>query len=459
MTSTQTQRKSLQFSRWRPVSDLRHFMGMINQLGKFSPNLSELSHPLRELLSTKQSWILGPTQEKSFAKIKQELTQPAVLCLYNPEALTKRCSSSSLGAILLQQVDTVWRPVAYVSRAMMETDRRYAQIETKELETFLNYILGRRFLIESDHKPLIPLLNYKQLDHLPPHIRLQMARFDYTVHHVLGKFMYIADTLSRAPAYHVDELELQTEVKAFLDSVVQSLPVTKYQLETYYRAQTEDSVCSKVAEYCWSRWPERHAMDASIVPHWKARTSVSLQDGLLLYDQCPCKFSARGNSLSNPWRSPGYQALKDENWPTCAKEAKLRRESLLTTKLPGYPWQVQGSELKGDHAILACHWLLFSVPGDSETIINHILQHYQSGIFSWFGMPEVVHSDNSPQYASTRFEDFAMSHRFRHDTSSLHYLQCMVLTAKCLLKRYEDSYLALLSYWATPLPWFNLSPA
>ena len=34
------------------VSDLRRFLGMINQLGKFSPNISELSQPLRELLSS-----------------------------------------------------------------------------------------------------------------------------------------------------------------------------------------------------------------------------------------------------------------------------------------------------------------------------------------------------------------------------------------------------------------------
>ena len=35
------------------VSDLRRFMGMVNQLGKFSPRLAELSQPLRELLSIK----------------------------------------------------------------------------------------------------------------------------------------------------------------------------------------------------------------------------------------------------------------------------------------------------------------------------------------------------------------------------------------------------------------------
>ena len=43
----------LQIERPKNVTDVRHFMGMANQLGKFSPNLAKLSQPLQELLSTK----------------------------------------------------------------------------------------------------------------------------------------------------------------------------------------------------------------------------------------------------------------------------------------------------------------------------------------------------------------------------------------------------------------------
>ena len=45
------------------ISELRRFMGMANQLGKFSPHLAELGQPLRELLSTKRAWVRGPDQE------------------------------------------------------------------------------------------------------------------------------------------------------------------------------------------------------------------------------------------------------------------------------------------------------------------------------------------------------------------------------------------------------------
>ena len=55
-------------------------------------------------------------------------------------------------------------------------ERCYAQIEKEGLaitwacERFIMYVLGSNFLIETDHKPLIPLFNSKHLDSLPPRI-------------------------------------------------------------------------------------------------------------------------------------------------------------------------------------------------------------------------------------------------------------------------------------------------
>ena len=52
-------------------------------------------------------------------------------------------------------------------------------------------------------------------------------------------------------------------------------------------------------------------------------------------------------------------------------------------------------------------------------------------IFSRYGIPEVLHSDSSPQYASKEFEEFAKSYRFRHETSSPLYPQSNGL-AECV---------------------------
>ena len=255
----------------RTRSDLRRFMGMVNQMGKFSPNIAELSKPLRELLSTKRAWLWGPEQNHSFDALKAELTKPTVLALYNPEAKSKvsaDASSFGLGAVLLQKdKDSEWRPVAYASRALSETERRYAQIEKEALaitwscEKFSDYILGRHFEIETDHKPLVPLMSSKHLNDLPPRVlrfRLRMAKFDYEIRHVPGKYLYTADTLSRDTIPELESDPLEEEVESYVGAVTQfCIPATPQRLQEYRQAQEEDPDCVQVKEYCQNGWPEK----------------------------------------------------------------------------------------------------------------------------------------------------------------------------------------------------------
>ncbi|KAL5460200.1 hypothetical protein EMCRGX_G033628 [Ephydatia muelleri] len=47
----------------KDISELRRFLGIINQ---FSPNLSDLSRPLRDLLSSRKTWLWGPAHDQAF---------------------------------------------------------------------------------------------------------------------------------------------------------------------------------------------------------------------------------------------------------------------------------------------------------------------------------------------------------------------------------------------------------
>ena len=69
------------------VSELCRFLGMVNQLGRFSPNIAELSKPLQELLNAKKAWLWTPTQDKYFTNLKKDLTTPNILTMYDPSAL------------------------------------------------------------------------------------------------------------------------------------------------------------------------------------------------------------------------------------------------------------------------------------------------------------------------------------------------------------------------------------
>lgn len=103
-------------------------------------------------------------------------------------------------------VDAEWKPVAYASRSLSATEQQYAQIEEQTLDfmwasgRFSEFLTGKSFHIETDHKPLIPLLGSRNLDELPPRIqrlRMCLMKFSYTTSHVAGREITTADVLSK----------------------------------------------------------------------------------------------------------------------------------------------------------------------------------------------------------------------------------------------------------------------
>ena len=98
--------------------------------------------------------------------------------------------------------------VSYISRSMTDTEKRYFQIEREALaliwaaDKFFNYITGLDFIFETDHKPLVQLLQSKPIDGLSLRIqrfRLRMMRYNYEIQYFPGKDLVVADALSRSP--------------------------------------------------------------------------------------------------------------------------------------------------------------------------------------------------------------------------------------------------------------------
>lgn len=103
------------------VSKLRSFLGMVNQVGKFIPQLAVKDKALCDLLSKRNCWLWGADQEEAFKVLKDALSSPPVLAMYDPSRDTKVSADASLyglGGVLLQRWESEWRPVAYTSRSL-----------------------------------------------------------------------------------------------------------------------------------------------------------------------------------------------------------------------------------------------------------------------------------------------------------------------------------------------------
>ena len=159
------------------------------------------------------------------------------------------------------------------------------------------------------------------------------------------------------------------------------------------------------------------------------------------------------------WWSDIAKQIKDivEHCPTCTRASAKKKELLIPSELPEYPWQKLGTNiffLNGTHYFVLVDYLskYLEVIKLGTTTSWSVIDGLKA-IFSRYGIPETVISDNGPQFSSHEFSDFAKSYNFTHTTSST------VQTVKHLLTKLEDLYLALLINRATPLPRCNLSPS
>ena len=480
------------------LTELQRFMGTVNRLGKFVPSLADLTEPMRQLMRKESAWYWGPDQDRSFQKVKEVLVSPEVLAHYNPQLPTIVAADAScvgIGAVLMQiQENGKRRPVAYASRSLTDTERRYATIEKEALaatwacEKFSDYVTGLDFLLETDHKPLVPLLSSKELAKMPARIqrfKMRMMRFNPRIQHVSGKQQIIADALSRAPTGHPSEVDLIliAEVETYADTILTALPATEQRLQQLITAQKVDEMCIRIREYCTTGWPAYMPHLPLLRPYWENRGHFAIVDNILLYDDrlvipqsmrleilesihqghlgvSKCRARAR---VSVWW--PGMSKIIEEmvsKCVTCAINRPIQKEPLMPSALPDRPWQRLGSDLfhyRGKtHMIVVDYysrWIEVKRLKDetSQSVIDAL-----KDLFAQHGFPEILISDNGPQYSASQFQQFAKAYGFNHVTSSPNFPQAngeaerAVRTIKTLLRKNQDDiYLALLIYRSTPL--------
>ena len=478
------------------VSEARRFLGTVNQMSKFIPHMANITKPINELLRKDRAWVWDRQQEEAFELIKKILTTTPVLAAFDPELETivsADASSYGLGAVLVQkQRDGTLKPVAYVSRSLTITEQKYAQIEKEALaftwacERLQGYLAGLKFHIQTDHKPLVPLFSTKHLEQLPIRVqrfRLRMMRFDYTLSHLPGKELYTADMLSRAPvdkpSSHDDSLEVQ--VCAYVDFVVETFPASNQQIERIKEQQKADQTCQQVRQYCLSGWPSKRELPPNVKPYLSVSNELAIQNDLLLRGEriiIPSSLQAEmlnkvhaGHQGITKCRERARQAvwwpglssqLKEvvDNFRQCLKNRNPQAQPLIPSSLPLLPWQKLGTDLfewkKNTYLLIIDYYSRYiEISRLSQLTAAQVVSHTKS-IFARHGIPDVVVSDNGPQYSSETYRQFAKDYEFAHCTSSPYYPQGngeaerAVRTVKDLLKKEDDPYKALLAYRSTP---------
>lgn len=474
--------------------DVRRFLGMVQYLSKFLPDLSTVDAPLRQILKKDNEFFWEKPQQASFDELKRMCSTAPVLAIFDPEKeVTIQCDASSygLGGGLLQE----GRPVAFTSRALTATEERYSQLEKETLAIvhsctkFHYYVFGRPVTVESDHKPLQSIFKKPILAapmRMQPYL-LRLQPYDLTVTYKKGTELPIGDTLSRAVSR--DE-ELIPEVPEVMVNTIDFIAVSPAKYRQFQECTANE--LHELHQMILKGWPDtRREVPHCVRDYWNVRDELGVADGIILKGMrlvvppslrqgmlaqihethmgiVKCKARAR-ESLFWPGMSTQIDHLIDD-CPECATyQNKQKKETLRPTKTPERPWAELGSDLfefQGKHYVLTVDYYTRYIEVDelrdqsSKTTIEALKKQ-----FCRHGLPDLLRTDNGPQFSSEEFASFCSDLGIEHRTSSPVYPQSngeaerSIQTVKRLWCKSKDKQLALLDYRTTPMESCRLSPA
>ncbi len=197
---------------WPTPHSTKHveqFLGLVNYHRSFIKDYAKLSVPLYALTG-KHKFKWDEEHEQAFQAIKEALTSPPVLALPNksdPFILDTDASDKAIGAEIIQVQEGKERVIAYGSTSLSAEQRNYCTTRKELLAVikftrqFKHYLLGRKFLVRTDHNSLIWLLNFKHPQGQLARWIEELSQFDMEIQHRPGKKHCNADALSRIPEY------------------------------------------------------------------------------------------------------------------------------------------------------------------------------------------------------------------------------------------------------------------
>ncbi|CAI5660683.1 unnamed protein product [Oreochromis niloticus] len=491
-----------QMPRPTDVKAVQRLLGMVNYLAKFCPHLSDHCDLLRQLTHKDSEWNWTTRHDDAFQRLKETIAEAPVLKYYCPEEeLTVQCDASDkgLGAALMQK----GKPVAFASRALTRIEQGYAQIEKEllavvlSMEKFHQYTYGRKVVVHSDHKPLETIVR-KPLLSAPKRLQrmlMRIQKYDLDVVYVPGKDMLLADTLSRA---YLPECSPQGSIEEEIESInmVTRAPISPDRLNSIRTATQEDKALQILIDTIHRGWPTvKRDTDGDIRPYFSFQDELSSQDGLVFRGERVVVPTAMRQQIIARLHSTHLgvegclrRARECVYWPGMNEQIKTyvtkcdicrsvdyrqQKETLVPHEIPTRPWAKVGSDLfmfdNKDYLITVDYysnfWEIDYLPDTkSTTVIRKLKAH-----FARQGIPDIVVSDNGPQYTSGEFLRFSRLWDFQHKTSSPGYPQSngkaesAVKTAKRLLLKAkmagQDPYLAILDHRNTPSQGLETSPA
>ena len=226
------------------ITQVKSFLGLANYYRKFIKDFSKLAKPLNDLTKKSKIFQWNDQAQKSFMELKRRLVTAPVLAHADPKLpfrLTTDASRTSLGWVLEQKQDGLYRVICYGGKSLTSAQSNYgvSDLEAlavvtaiKDLDCYLRY---QNFTILTDHQPL----KYMLTNPSPPPGRWSrwialLSQYNFDVEYLKGSANRVADSLSRQK-YDVTAPE-EDDLESYLCSFQSGKESKgKIQNECYYK--------------------------------------------------------------------------------------------------------------------------------------------------------------------------------------------------------------------------------
>lgn len=221
-----------------------------------------------------------------------------MLAHYNPNLPVKvicDASQDGVGAALFHIfANGEERPVCFASRTLNAAERNYAVIDREALaiffgvRKFMHYLLGRKFILQTDHRPLLSIFGTKKGIPAMAASRLQrwsvyLSNFDFEIQYIVGKDNVNADFLSRCPK---TSKELNSDIDdeyTYLNFINVSSP-SAINSELVKGELSTDPILSKIFEFVKNGWPTKvNDEDNELKPFFTRSSEITIENGVLLW--------------------------------------------------------------------------------------------------------------------------------------------------------------------------------
>jgi transposase InsO family protein len=439
----------------KSFSDVRSFLGLAEYVGhRFISHFSLLAAPLWAVCNDKEfEW--SDKLSGHFKTLQEALVNINPLQYFDPDVdvvIQTDASGCGLGAVLLQKGNVI----LYASRKLTDCECRYSQLEKEflaivfALYRFRGFVFGLHINIETDNKPVVSFFE-KAMDKLPLRIQRWMLRlqgFRFRIRHIAGSKNVLADTFSRAP--NADTVPMSEELLTGVVCRIEELPILRDDIIT---ATNKDSLLIFLREVIRSQWtaPARETLKA----FYPVRDTLSVtSDGIILMGSrivLPSELHEgvlRQAHVGHLGRDKTNDLLKSyffwpnmsrdiglwiSKCPACIHFSRLNSSVPLTSPVTDVkvPWDTVAIDFTGGskrvHGKLflsiidyfSRYPFLAEVKTSSSEEVIRVLED----VFSMFGSPNKLISDNGTAFTSVEFKVFLDKWGISHSKSSAYYPQ------------------------------------